>query len=166
MIEHLGIVEGRIKLLCDQLDIPYRKVAYFNTSTYNHFTKKFDVFLTIDKRLVVFDTSDVSEIYNDKAVSFIKTFDVLVDEQGNKYVVQRDIYASSKMLFLVRKSEERISKKTGKKYIAEFDEFDQEGYEKWFLEVFYPKHLAYIKELIKAQDLGVDINGLMLGNKN
>lgn len=165
-IEPHGMCIARIESVCKQLGIiNFRKVQYFNTSTYNPFTDKFDIFLKIDQRLVVFDKSTVSEKYNDQAVEFANTFTKIYDNEGNCYIVQRDVFGASKMLFLYPVKEERIDK-NGKKYTVEVLKFDREGYLKWFRDVFYPKHLELIKYLISLYNLDVDLNGTILGTKN
>lgn len=155
----------RIKSICNQLDVlNFNEVNYFNVSTYNPFTDDFDIFLTLDKRLVVFDLSTVSEAYNNRAIDFVNTFTKVYDGEGNSYILQRDVFGASKMLFLHTENEERVSKK-GNKYIVKVSKFDRDAYLKWFKNVFYPKHLELINDLIRQYNLGIDLNGTILGSK-
>ena len=121
----------------------------------------------IKDKLVVFDKSTVSSSYNKRAVEFEKTFAVIRDKDNNCYLIQRDLYAAAKMLFFYKVTEECVDEKSGRHYTKDVWVFDQKGFEKFFDEVFYPKHIEYIQYLIKARNLGVEINPIILGvNKN
>ena len=67
------------------------------------------------------------------------------------------------MLFVSKKKETRIDEVTGKSYDVFIDEFNQTEYSKWFDEIFYPKHLEYMTQLVEQYNLNIDINGLILG---
>jgi len=159
-----GMIEARVKSVCDQSEFySFRKIGYFSTTTYNHFTGEKDVFTEIYNRLLVFSSEGVPDEYNEGAIEFYSTFSTIQDAEGNHYIVQRDIYGASKMLFLHNVEEERVSSKTGKKYKVEVEKFDAIGYAKWFKDVFYPKHLEYIKYLIGVYNLGAKLDGTILG---
>ena len=162
-----GYFSERIKSVCEQLQLPCREVRTFNSSNYNHFTQDNDLFIELNKRFVTFkkDEDFIDDIaYNETALRLIDTFGI-VTYNGKRYILQRDLYASSKLLFLNVVKEKRKDK-NGKEYEVSVDVFNQEEYSKWFDEVFYPKHLEYLQKLIDEYNLGYDINGLILGNKN
>lgn len=155
--------EARVKQVANLLEMPNINVRGFNTSTFNHFTGKHDVFLGLQYRKLVYDKSTVSADYLENVIDLEQTFAVIEDSKGNKYLVQRDLYAASKMLFLYPVKEKRINTKTGKEYEVTLHKLNQEEYSKWFEEVFYPKHIEYLKYLIKLHNLGVKLNGTILG---
>lgn len=67
------------------------------------------------------------------------------------------MYAASKMIYCYSKMEkEKYTDKDGneKTKIVEHWYFAQEGYEKFFDEIFYPAQEAYIKQLIEDKSLG------------
>lgn len=134
----------------------------FNTSTYNHFTDKNDIFLGLQYRKLVFDTTIVSADYSDAVINLEQTF-AEIEHNGNKYLVQRDIYGASKLLFLNTVKEKRVDAKTGREYEVTIHKIDREKYSKWFEDVFYPKHIEYLKYLISLYNLGVKLNGTILG---
>lgn len=150
----------RIQQLSNQLGFNCNKIIGFNSSTYNHLTQQFDIFLKLNQRLVVFDDSDC----DDYAYNFTDTFCYIEDGLGNKYMVQRDIYAASKLLFCIHSKEKIKNEKTGKYYERDVWTFDQDGYTKFFNDVFYPKHKEYLEKLIGDMKLGAKINGTILGN--
>lgn len=161
-----GMVEARIEQVCSQSSYrSFRKIGHFSTSTYNHFIGENDIFTSLNNRLVVFDREGLSEEINKRAIEFYNTFMTIHDADGNHYIVQRDVYGASKMLFLYEVEEERVNKKTGKKYKAKVEKFDAEGYAEWFKEVFYPKHLELIEYLIGVYNLGAELNGTILGTQ-
>ena len=114
----------------------------------------------MNQRLVVFDDSDC----DDYAYNFTDTFCYIEDGLGNKYMVQRDIYAASKLLFCIHSKEKIKNEKTGKYYERDVWTFDQDGYTKFFNDVFYPKHKEYLEKLIGNMKLGAKINSTILGN--
>ena len=156
----------RIKSVCKQLQLPLLELTTFNSSNYNHFTQQNDLFIELNKRFLTFTNNDTyidDKVYNETAVQFINTLGV-VEHNGKRYILQRDLYGASKMLFISRGTEKTLTK-SGKEYNKEVDIFDQDGYTKWFDKVFYPKHLEYMKEFIKKYNLNIDLNGLILGTK-
>lgn len=159
----VGSVDARVKLLAEQKGLSYNKVSGFDCSTYNHFTQKNDLFLDLSKRLIVFDASDVSPKFQTKTETFDKTIEQICDNNGNVYILQRDLYAASKMLYLYPRTKTEIV--NGKEKKVTIWEFDQKGYEKFFDEVFYPKHKEYIKKLIEERNLNIDnkMSGTILG---
>lgn len=68
----------------------------------------------------------------------------------------KTLYAASKMIYCYSKME--------KTKIVEHWYFDQEGYEKFFDEIFYPAQEVYIKQLIEDKKFGKHINGTILGD--
>lgn len=106
----------------------------------------------------MFDASDVGEKFKSKTSNFSETFDIVKDNDGKEYILQRDLYAAAKMIYCIPHIEKR-----GKKEVTVW-EFDQEGFEKFFSEKFYPKQEKYIKELIKQKNLGVKLSGTILGD--
>lgn len=159
----VGSVDARIKSLAEQKELSYNKVSNFDCSTYNHLSDANNMFLQLNHRLVVFDNSDIPSEYKDVTETFDKTIERICDSDGNSYILQRDLYAASKMLFLHSHIEKR--EKDGKKYDVTVWEFDKEGYTKFFNEIFYPEHKKYIKKLVKEKNLNLDetINGTILG---
>ena len=112
----------------------------------------------------MFDLNAVSERDNEVAVDFVNTFASFKDADGNVYVLQRDLWAAFKMLCLDLVEETRVDKNTGKEYKVKVHKFNKERYDEKF-KSWYPKQLEYIKYFIKCNNLGVDLNGLILGNK-
>ena len=112
----------------------------------------------------MFDLNAVSERYNGVAVDFVNTFASFKDADGNIYVLQRDLWAAFKMLCLDLVEEARVDKNTGKEYKVKVHKFNKERYDEKF-KSWYHKQLEYIKYFIKCNNLGVDLNGLILGNK-
>ena len=157
-----GMFTARIKQVCEQLQLPCIELSTFNSSNYNHFTKQDDIFLQLNQRFVTFNTYTNNELYNELAVQFVNTFGV-IKHNGKNYILQRDLYGASKMLFVSKKKETRIDEVTGKSYDVFTDEFNQAEYSKWFDETFYPKHLEYMTQLVEQYNLNIDINGLILG---
>lgn len=161
-----GMFTERIKSVCNQLQLPLLELKTFNSSNYNHFTQQNDLFIELNKRFLTFTNNkdyidDV--IYNETALQFINTLGV-IEHNGKRYILQRDLYGASKMLFISRGTEKALTK-SGKEYNREVDVFDQKGYSKWFDKIFYPKHLEYMKEFIRKYNLNIDLNGLILGTK-
>lgn len=161
-----GMFTERIKSVCNQLQLPLLELKTFNSSNYNHFTQQNDLFIELNKRFLTFTNNkdyidDV--IYNETALQFINTLGV-IEHNGKRYILQRDLYGASKMLFISRGTEKTLTK-SGKEYNREVDVFDQKGYSKWFDKVFYPKHIKYMKEFIRKYNLNIDLNGLILGTK-
>lgn len=142
--------------------MPCENVKGFNSSTYNHFTGENDIFLGLQYRKLVFDTTTVSADYSDAIIDLEQTFAV-IENNGTKYLVQRDIYGASKLLFLNTVKEKRVDAKTGREYEVAIHKIDREKYSKWFEDVFYPKHIEYLKYLISLYNLGVKLNGTILG---
>ena len=138
----------------------------FNSSNYNHFTQENDLFIELNKRFITFkkDEDYIGDVaYNETALKLIDTFG-LVTHNGKRYILQRDLYASAKLLFIHKGKGKRLNK-NGEEYETEVDIFDQNGFSRWFDEVFYPKHLEYLQTLIDQYNLNYDINGLILGTK-
>ena len=162
-----GYFKAKLENTCNSLQLPFREVSGFSSSTYNHFTQSNDIFLKLNQRFASFKNSDeyVNDIsYNETAVKLVDTINI-IENNDKRYAVQRDLYACSKLLFVHQEVVEKVSKK-GKKYKTTIDVIDNEAYSKWFEEVFYPKHIEYLQELIKKYNLGIDLNGLILGTKN
>ena len=155
--------QARVEHLCEETGITCNVISRFSTSTYNHFTQENDIFTELNKRLILMNPDILQYEYNDKVVPFIDTISVISDTNGNKYVIQRDLYAAAKMLFCKPTTEKRLGK-DGKEYSVTVDKIDNVAFSKFFTEVFYPKHLDYLKSLIKVKHLGVDINNLIFGN--
>lgn len=161
-----GYFSARIKSVCEQLQIPCMELDNFNSSNYNHFTQENDLFIELNKRFITFkkDEDYIDDVaYNETALKLIDTFG-LVTHNGKRYILQRDLYASAKLLFIHKGKGKRLNK-NGEEYETEVDIFDQNGFSKWFDEVFYPKHLEYLQTLIDQYNLNYDINGLILGTK-
>ena len=161
-----GMFTERIKSVCNQLQLPLLELKTFNSSNYNHFTQQNDLFIELNKRFLTFTNNDTykdDKVYNETALQFINTLGV-IEHNGKRYILQRDLYGASKMLFISRGTEKALTK-SGKEYNREVDVFDQMAYSKWFDKVFYPKHLEYMKEFIKKYNLNIDLNGLILGTK-
>ena len=77
----------------------------------------------------------------------------------------KTVYAASKMIYCYSKMEkEKYTDKDGneKTKTVEHWYFDQEGYEKFFDEIFYPAQEVYIKQLIEDKKFGKHINGTIL----
>ncbi len=154
-----GYMAAKIKSIAEQKGMVYQKISGgFNCSTYNHFTKQNDIFTNLSNRLIVFDDTDVSEKFKNVTSKFDETITTIYDKDGTGYILQRDLYAASKMLYLIPHKEKN---KYGKEIIVW--EFDQIGYEKFFKECFYPKHKEYIESLIKQRNLNVPMSGTILG---
>ena len=161
-----GMFTERIKSVCNQLQLPLLELKTFNSSNYNHFTQQNDLFIELNKRFLTFANNDTykdDKVYNETALQFINTLGV-IEHNKKRYILQRDLYGASKMLFISRGTEKALTK-SGKEYNREVDVFDQKTYSKWFDKVFYPKHLEYMKEFIKKYNLNIDLNGLILGTK-
>lgn len=161
-----GMFTERIKSVCNQLQLPLLELKTFNSSNYNHFTQQNDLFIELNKRFLTFTNNDTykdDKVYNETALQFINTLGV-IEHNKKRYILQRDLYGASKMLFISRGTERALTK-SGKEYNREVDVFDQKGYSKWFDKVFYPKHLEYMKEFIRKYNLNIDLNGLILGTK-
>ena len=161
-----GMFTERIKSVCNQLQLPLLELKTFNSSNYNHFTQQNDLFIELNKRFLTFTNNDTykdDKVYNETALQFINTLGV-IEHNKKRYILQRDLYGASKMLFISRGTEKALTK-SGKEYNREVDVFDQKTYSKWFDKVFYPKHLEYMKEFIKKYNLNIDLNGLILGTK-
>ena len=159
-----GMFTARIKSVCEQLQLPLLELRTFKSSNYNHFTQQNDLFIELNKRFLTFTSSDNykdDEVYNETALQFINTLGV-IEHNGKRYILQRDLYGASKMLF-ISQSKEKVTTESGRSYNKTIDTFDQKGYTKWFETVFYPKHLEYMKEFIKKYNLNIDLNGLILG---
>ena len=161
-----GMFTERIKSVCNQLQLPLLELKTFNSSNYNHFTQQNDLFIELNKRFLTFTNNDTykdDKVYNETALQFINTLGV-IEHNGKRYILQRDLYGASKMLFISRGTEKALTK-SGKEYNREVDIFDKDGYNKWFDKVFYPKHIKYMKEFIRKYNLNIDLNGLILGTK-
>lgn len=159
-----GMFTARVEDICKQSQLPLIKLSTFSSSTYNHYTQAFDIFLKLNQRFLTFKKQEnyvSDEIYNETAVQFINTLNI-IEKDNKRCLVQRDVYAASKMLFITQK-QKTITTKNGYKKEITVDVFDQENYSKWFDEVFYPKHIEFIKDYIKKYNLDIDINGLILG---
>ena len=154
-----GMFTERIKSVCNQLQLPLLELKTFNSSNYNHFTQQNDLFIELNKRFLTFANNDTykdDKVYNETALQFINTLGV-IEHNKKRYILQRDLYGASKMLFISRGTEKALTK-SGKEYNREVDVFDQKTYSKWFDKVFYPKHLEYMKEFIKKYNLNIDLN--------
>lgn len=148
---------SRIQYICDCLRYEYDVVSMFDTSKYNHFTDSFDLFPNLNDRMVVMENDGIPEEYN--PVLFNKTFTIITDADGNKYIVQRDLYAASKMLFLHKVA---LTNEKGEIYYKH--ELDKDGYAKFFKEKFYPNQINEIKRLINLYNCGINISGTIFGN--
>lgn len=157
-----GTYTARVAHLCEELGIGCRTISRFNTSTYNHFTQENDIFTNLNQRLILINPAILGYEYNEKVVPFIDTISVISDASGKKYVVQRDLYGAAKMLFCKPVKEKRISS-DGREYTVTADTLDIKGFTKFFNEIFYPKHLEYLQQLVDMKNLGIDINKLILG---
>ena len=155
-------IPTRIQSLSKQKNIPCEKIWGFNTSMYNHFTDNNDIFTKLRQRLILFDEKYVGDGFKDRVYNFSATFASIEDSKGNKYVVQRDLYGASKLLFLHKQIVE-IKDEKGEVKTKTVWVFDREGYSVWFENTFYPKHKAYLQQLIEARGLGIDLNGSILG---
>lgn len=155
-------IPTRIQSLSKQKNIPCEKIWGFNTSMYNHFTDNNDIFTKLRQRLILFDEKYVGDGFKDRVYNFSATFASIEDSKGNKYVVQRDLYGASKLLFLHKQIVE-IKDENGDVKTKTVWVFDREGYSVWFENIFYPKHKAYLQQLIEARGLGIDLNGSILG---
>lgn len=156
-------IPARIKSVCTQKGLEYNVVKGLNLSTYNHFTKQNDIFTSLKDRIITLDEKCIDE--ENGIVSFDNTFSS-IEYNGKKYILQRDLYAASKMIYCYSKmKKEKYTDKDGneKTKLVEHWYFDQEGYEKFFDEIFYPAQEAYIKQLIEDKKLGKHINGTILG---
>ena len=159
-----GYYTARLKHNCEQMGIELHEVMGFNTSTYNPFTQKNDIFLKLNNRsLVLGECAEDLLIYNPNAIKFIDTCDIIIDEDGRKYLVQRDLFACAKMLFLYPVVETRLDA-NGKERKVTVYKIDNDGFIDWFKTVFYPKHIKYLQQLNEQQKLGLDINGTIFGN--
>lgn len=150
---------SRIQYICDCLGYEYDVVSRFDTSKYNHFTDTFDLFENLNERMVVMENEGIPEEYN--PALFSNTFLTIMDKDGNKYIVQRDLYAASKMLFLYKVA--IPNEKTGDIYYIH--ELDKDGYAKFFKEKFYPNQINELKRLINLYNCGNNISGTVFGNK-
>lgn len=161
-----GYLSAKIQNLCKGKKLKCTVIKNFNSSSYNHFTKTEDIFLELNQRTGVIKLYDFEKgecEYIDKMYTLKETFTKLKDDDGNEYIVQRDLLGASKLLFCknVEVFKDDGSSFKDKKYTTIFD---QEGYSEWFKTTFYPKHLKYIEQLIKDYDLGKNINGLIIGD--
>lgn len=156
----LGKMEARIKMICDQKKLLCETIKGFNTSSYNHFTQQNDLFTNLNERLVIFNKDN--NLYNEEVRDYVETFGIVEDLKGNKYLLQRDLYAAAKLLYLYPVEVEKETK-SREKYITTEYKIDQEGFEKFFSEKFYPAHIKYIKQLIKDKNLNININETILG---
>lgn len=156
-------IPARIKSLCEQKQLGYNVIDGLNLSTYNHFTGENDLFLTLKDRLITLDKNCEDE--ENKIIPFEETIST-IEYNGKKYILQRDLYAASKMLFCYTKKEKiEYVNKNGEKEEKIIDKwyFDREGYIKFFDEIFYKKQEKYIEELIQLRKEGKKINGTILG---
>lgn len=156
-------VTTRLQQLSDLKGVKCEKIQYFDITSYNPYTGQNDLFLSLKQRLILFDEQYVGDKFKDRVYNFSNTFGIIQDDKGNKYVVQRDLFGASKMLYLTKRIEKRKSKYGNDTYDHEIWEFDRDGYIEFFENVFYPKHKKYLQELIKARNLGIDLNGSILG---
>lgn len=153
------MADARLKSICEQRGMFYGRISGFSCTTYNHFTKKNDLFLHLTNRLIVFNMEDVGERYKNKTSLFSETFCTIKDNSGKEYILQRDLYAAAKMIYCIPYQEKNEKGKIITKW-----EFDQKGFKKFFEEKFYPEHEKYIKELIRQKNLGVKLSGTILGD--
>lgn len=156
-------IPARLKSLCEQKRLPYNVIEGLSLSTYNHFTQKEDIFLSLKDRIVTLDKNCKNEELG--IVPFGDTFST-IEYNGKKYILQRDLYAASKMLFCYSKKEKKTYvNKQGeqKEKIVDVWYFDQEGYERFFNDVFYPAQEKYLETLYKQLQDGVKLSGTIFG---
>ena len=161
-----GQVQARIKSVCESKGMPYHQIKGLDISTLNHFTGKNDLFTSLKDRIVLVNP-DKRLIGDDfSTADFIETF-ANVEYNGKKYLLQRDLYASAKMLFCYEVSEQKEvkDKKTGEKKVIEVTKwvFDREGFSKFFDEIFYPIQEKYIIDLYRRVQNGEQFSGTILG---
>lgn len=156
-------IPARLKSLCEQKKLPYNVIEGLALSTYNHFTQKNDVFLSLKDRIVTLDKNCENKELG--IVPFNETF-TTIEYNGKKYILQRDLYAASKMLFCyVKKEKKTYVNKQGeeKEKIVDVWYFNQNGYEKFFDNIFYPAQEEYLKVLQKQLQDGVKLSGTIFG---
>ena len=81
-------------------------------------------------------------------------------------ILQRDLYAASKMLFCyVKKEKKTYVNKQGeeKEKIVDVWYFNQNKYEKFFDNIFYPAQEKYLKVLQEQLQNGVKLSGTIFG---
>ncbi len=152
-------IPARIKHLCEQKRLLYNEITGLELSTLNHFTGEHNIFTSLRNRVITLDESLISEGNN--LENFSKTFGT-IEYNGKSYILQRDLYAASKMLFCYYKIE-KVKTKGGKEKEIKRWYFDNIGYTEWFNKVFYPKQEKYILKLIKEKLNGKEVNGTILG---
>ena len=156
-------IPARLKSLCEQKNLPYNVIEGLALSTYNHFTQKNDVFLSLKDRIVTLDKNCENKELG--IVPFNETF-TTIEHNGKKYILQRDLYAASKMLFCyVKKEKKTYVNKQGeeKEKIVDVWYFNQNKYEKFFDNIFYPAQEKYLKVLQEQLQNGVKLSGTIFG---
>ena len=156
-------IPARLKSLCEQKKLPYNVIEGLALSTYNHFTQKNDVFLSLKDRIVTLDKNCENKELG--IVPFNETF-TTIEYNGKKYILQRDLYAASKMLFCyVKKEKKTYVNKQGeeKEKIVDVWYFNQNEYEKFFNNIFYPAQEKYLKVLQEQLQNGVKLSGTIFG---
>ena len=163
----VGQIPARLKGLCQQKKLSYNEINGINLSTYNHFTKQNDIFLKLNDRILTLNEKCVNNFDDEdknKIIPFKESIST-INRNGKRYILQRNLYAASKMLYCykVEEKEKRINKK-GEEYMATVEKwyFDQEGYEEFFDKIFYPNQEKYLKQLEIQKRFGVEINETIL----
>ena len=160
-----GTFTARIKSVCAARNIPCTELLTFNSSTYNHITQQDDLFLKLNQRLTLLPAYKNENIYNDKVFGIKDTLVTIKGKHGEDLVLQRDVYGAAKMLFIKRKSKIVVDENTKEKKKVRYDWFDQKAFDKWFDDVFYPKHIEFLQKLVDRYNVGEEMSGLILGIK-
>lgn len=160
-----GMIDARLSQLAGQKGLSYHKIEKiegFKCTEYNHFTDKNDLFQYLNDRIVVLDVDSVNDVYKEFITDFGDTItDLKID--GKDIILQRDLYAAAKLVYCTPYKETIVNSK-GKKVEVTRYKFDREGFSKFFVEKFYPKHLEYIMKLRAELANGKKISGTVFGN--
>ena len=154
-------VPARIKHICEEKNMSYKEISGLNLSTYNHFTQNNDLFLHLNDRLITSDEYFLKNKDKFQVEDFSKTFQT-IEYGGKQYILQRDLYSAAKMLYCYSKIEKKKDK-NGKIKEVEVWYFDNEGFTKFFDNIFYPNQEKYLKEQFNDLLNGKKMSGTIFG---
>lgn len=153
----------RLKYLTSKTNGKIIEMKTFNSSCYNPFTGKNDIFESLSDRFTRIDLEVRDYEYNPEAVDLFKTINTVKDKEGNVYYLQRDLFAAEKMLF-INKVTKTAKNKKGEEFDVEEDEFDYDKFIVHFKNKFYPKHIEYMKKLLKDRYNKEQLSGTVFGD--
>lgn len=154
----------RLKYNVTKLGGNVTTISTFNSTMFNPFTNKNDIFTKLYNRFTRMDLNIEWYLYNEKAVDLLNTLTVVTDEDNNIYYVQRDLFANVKMCFLHKEQVKYINSK-GKLKTREVDVFDKAAFMDHFKKVFYPEHIKYMTKLLQEHYSQQELSGTIFGIK-